>query len=66
MSTWSANMQVCATCRYWCGCRSVDVFASWFETKESYGVCAGPLGSFRGCQMYEGESCSKWERFRED
>lgn len=66
MGKWAATMRVCATCRYWCGSRDVDGLATMFEAKEPYGMCAGPFGSFRGCQMNEGHSCSKWEKFRDD
>lgn len=66
MSTWSCNQQVCASCRYWCGARSIDFMAYFFDAKDEKGKCAGPSGSFRGIEMWESSSCSVWEQFRKE
>lgn len=64
MSNWSCDQKVCAACRYWCGRRKIDSWASFFEALDEKGECAGPQGSFRGADMYDSSSCSEWESFR--
>jgi len=64
MGSWGKEQQVCATCRYWAGAREIDFSASCFAALHAEGRCNGPDGSFRGCQMGEGSSCSEWETYR--
>ena len=64
MSSWSCDMQVCGSCRYWLGRRKIDFMAYLFEMIDTQGECAGPQGSFKGLDMGEGSSCMKWEAFR--
>lgn len=64
MGSWSRDMQVCASCRYWCGRRNMDFWACHFEAIDSEGLCNGPDGSFRSIMMGEGSSCGFWEVFR--
>lgn len=65
MSCWGKDQQVCATCRYWSGIRTIDFSASFFETDyNASGECNGPMGSFRGVEMGNGSSCMEWEAFR--
>lgn len=66
MGNWSCDQQVCASCRYYGGRREIDFTGSFYEATESTGVCYGPHGSFRGCEMGEGASCSEWEVFKKN
>ncbi|GAB6181201.1 hypothetical protein JCM14036_25200 [Desulfotomaculum defluvii] len=65
MGTWSREMQVCASCRYWCGKRKIDSWACSFEVIESEGICNGPDGSFRSMVMWGSSSCGEWKPFRD-
>ncbi|QRF22861.1 hypothetical protein FY534_03590 [Alicyclobacillus sp. TC] len=64
MGTWSGRQRVCCSCRFWSGGRDINFTATTFKALDSKGKCNGPAGSFRGLEMRESASCSKWEAFR--
>lgn len=63
MSTWSCDQQVCASCRYWCGRREIDVEAYFFTAYGNSGKCANLDSGFRNTKTDEGGYCSQWEAF---
>lgn len=63
MGCWNRDQQVCASCRYWAGCRELDFNGSHFFATEQMGTCQKPFGPFRGHEMGEGSYCPKWDSY---
>jgi len=60
MSLWTKKENVCATCIYWNGKRTVEFM--FIETKSHNGKCLCENGLYN-LKTIQGSSCSKWKVF---